>query len=139
MPRPPGLVSIGVAISVGLLITLPLETLFNVSAETDTFGLVPFIRLSEALNGGVSEARTLIGIGAICAAILFATVPRTVAAWAIPLAVGAFLITSSGSVWAKETYIASDPPCGRARRGPELDRPRNRDGQARRVPLHDRH
>lgn len=106
MPRPPGLVSIGVAISVGLLITLPLETLFNVSAETDTFGLVPFIRLSEALNGGVSEARTLIGIGAICAAILFATVPRTVAAWAIPLAVGAFLITSSGSVWAKETYIA---------------------------------
>jgi hypothetical protein len=107
MPRPPGLVSIGVAISVGLLITLPFESFFNVSAETDTFGLVPFIRLSEGLNGGATEARTLIGIGAICAAILFAAVPRTVAAWAVPLAVGAFLIASSGSVWAKETYIAN--------------------------------
>ena len=106
MPRPPGLVSVGVAISVGLLITIPFESFFNVSALNDTFGLVPFLRLSEGLNGGGLEARTLIGIGAICAAILFATVPRTAAAWAVPIAVGAFLVVSSSSVWAKETYTA---------------------------------
>jgi hypothetical protein len=107
LPRPPALVSVGVAVAVGLLITIPFESLFNVSAETDTFGLVPFIRLSEVLNGGVSESRTLIGIGAICAAILFAAVPRTAAVWAVPAAVAGFLVISSGSVFAKETYIAS--------------------------------
>ncbi len=107
MPRPPGLVAAGVAVAVGLLITLPLESLFNVSAETDTFGLVPFLRLGELLNGGVSEVRTLIGIGAICAAILFAAVPRSAALWAIPVALAAFLMLASGSVFGKETYIAS--------------------------------
>jgi hypothetical protein len=107
LPRPPALVSVGVAVAVGLLITIPFESLFNVSAEGDTFGLVPFIRLNEVLNGGVSETRTLIGIGAICAAILFAVVPRTAAVWAVPAAVAAFLMVSSGSVFAKVTYIAS--------------------------------
>jgi hypothetical protein len=107
LPRPPALVSVGVAVAVGLLITVPFESLFNVSAETDTFGIVPFIRLGEALNGGASEVRTLIGIGAICAAILFAAVPRTAALWAVPAALAGFLVLSSGSVFAKETYIAS--------------------------------
>jgi hypothetical protein len=107
LPRPPVLSSVAVAIVVGLLITLPFESLFNVSAENDTFGLVPFIRLGEVLNGGVSEVRTLIGIGAICAAILFVAVPARISLWAIPLALLAFLALSSGSVWGKTTYIAS--------------------------------
>ena len=108
MPRPAGLTAVGVAIAVGLLITIPFESLFNVSAETDTFGLVPFIRMGEVLNGGANEVRTAIGIGAICAGILFAVVSRRVALWGIPLAVAAFLTISSGSVFAKETYIASN-------------------------------
>jgi hypothetical protein len=69
--------------------------------------LVPFIRLSEVLNGGVSEARTLIGLGAICAGILFAVVPRRIALWAIPIAVGGYLVLASGSVFGKVTYIAN--------------------------------
>jgi hypothetical protein len=107
MPRPTGLLALAVALPVGLLITIPFESLFNVSAETDTFGLVPFIRLSEALNGGASETRTLIGLGAICAAALFAVVPRTIGVWAIPSALAIFLMLSSGSVFAKETYISN--------------------------------
>jgi hypothetical protein len=107
LPRPPGLVAAGVAVTVGLLITLPLESLFNVSAETDTFGLVPFLRLGERLNGGVSEVRTLVGLGAICAGILFAVLPRRIALWAIPAAVALFLVLSSASVFGKVTFIAS--------------------------------
>ncbi|MGZ4256152.1 MAG: hypothetical protein ACXVRE_00070 [Gaiellaceae bacterium] len=106
LPRPAALSAIGVAVVVGLLITIPFESLFNVSAETDTFGLVPFLRLAEVVNGGVTEVRTLIGIGAICAGVLFAALPRSVGVWAVPAVVGAFLILSSGSVFAKETYIA---------------------------------
>ena len=108
MPRPPGLVGAGVAVAVGLLITLPLESFFNVSAETDTFGLVPFLRLGERLNGGATEVRTLIGLGAICAAVLFAVVPRRIGLWGIPLALGAFLVLSSASVFGKVTYIAQN-------------------------------
>jgi hypothetical protein len=107
MPRPPGLVSSGVAVAVGLLITIPFESFLNGAAESDTFGLVPFVRLGEALNGGVTEVRTLIGLGAICAALLFAVLPRNVALWAIPTSVAVFLMLSSGSVFAKETYIAN--------------------------------
>jgi hypothetical protein len=107
LPRPPGLVAAAAAVPVGLLLTLPLESFFNVSALTDTFGFTPFIRLSEALNGGVSEARTLMGLGAIVAVLLFAVLPRTIALWTIPSALAVFLMLSSGSVFAKETYIAS--------------------------------
>jgi len=107
LPRPPALASTAVAVVAGLLITIPFGTLLNVSAETDTFGFVPFIRLAEVLNGGVPEVRTVIGIGMICAGVLFAAVPRSVAIWAVPAAVGTFLILSSGSVFGKETYIAN--------------------------------
>jgi hypothetical protein len=107
MPRPTGLLALAVVVPVGLLVTIPFESLFNVSAETDTFGLVPFIRLSEALNGGASESRTLIGLGAICAATLFAVVPRRIGLWVIPGVLAVFLMLSSGSVFAKETYIAN--------------------------------
>lgn len=107
MPRPPALVAVGAAVPVGLLITLPLESLFNGSALNDTFGFTPFIRLSEVLNGGISETRTLMGLGAICAVILFAVVPRRIGLWAIPVVLAAFLMLSSGSVFAKVTYIAN--------------------------------
>ena len=122
MPRPPGLVTAGVAISVGLLITIPFESFFNVSALNDTFGLVPFLRLSEGLNGGVSKARTLIGIGAICAAILFATVPRTVAAWAVPIAWARFWSSLRAASGRRRRTPRGRPPRGRRRS--ELDRPR---------------
>lgn len=107
LPRPPGLVAVAVLVPAALLITLPLEMLFNLSLVTDTFGLVPFYRWSGRLHGGAPEMRTLIGIGAIGAGILFAVVPRKVALWAIPLAVGIFLGLSSRSVFGNETFISN--------------------------------
>ncbi len=140
LPRPPVLTSTGIAVAVGLVITIPLESLFNVSAETDTFGLIPFLRLGEALNGGVPEARTLIGIGAICAAVLFAAPPRKVAAWAVPAAVGGFLRPLLGKrLREDELHREPDETRRRALRRPELDRSRRRQGREGRVPLHDRH
>ena len=135
MPRPPGLVSVGVAISVGLLITLPFETLFNVSAET-TPSVSCLLRLSEALNGGVSSSdadrnrRDLRGDP-------LRDGPADGRGLGDPDRRGRVPDLSSGSVWAKETYIARRP----ALRAPatELDRPRRGAAQARRVPLHDRH
>src|SRR5207302_1323410 len=107
MPRPPALVAVGAAVPVGLLITLPLESLFNGSALNDTFGFTPFIRLSEVVNGGLFEVRTLMGLGAICAVILFAVVPKRIGLWAIPGALTAFLMLSSGRAFGKVAYIAN--------------------------------
>jgi hypothetical protein len=39
--------------------------------------------------------------------LLFAVLPRTIALWTIPSALAVFLMLSSGSVFAKETYIAN--------------------------------
>jgi len=106
LPRPPALVGAAVAVSTGVLITLPLEALFGPGLDTDTFGFIPFVRLSQELNGGLSEVRTLIGLGAICAGLLFAALPRRFSIWAVPLLVAAFLTISSGSVFARVTFIS---------------------------------
>lgn len=107
LPRPTALVVVGVLVPTALLITLPLETLFTESLVTDTFGFVPFFTLTASIHGGIAGVRTLIGLGALGAGLLFAIVPRRVAWWAIPLAVGLFLGFSARSVFANEEFLAN--------------------------------
>jgi hypothetical protein len=98
LPRTPKLTAVAVLIPSALLMTLPLESLFNISIVTDTFAFLPFWRLSGHLSGGVSDVRILLGLGAAVAGVLFAAVPRRYARYAVPLALGVFLVLSSRSV-----------------------------------------
>jgi hypothetical protein len=95
VPRPIALSVAAGAIPAALLFALPLASLLNVSILSDTFGLIPVLRLSSLLSG-VSEARRVLLIGGIVAAAVFVFWPRR--AWpefVFPAAVGIFLVLSS--------------------------------------------
>lgn len=100
LPRPLLFTLPAAAIPAALLFALPLATLLNVSILSDTFGLIPFLRLSERfVPGGVAEARHFMLAGGIAAGILFVLWPRN--RWPellFPAAVAAFLVLSSYSV-----------------------------------------
>lgn len=100
-PRPVAATALAVAVPVTLLISIPLETLLNVSVVSDTFAFVPLLRLAERLPGGVAEVRTLFAIGALAAAAAFALVPARLKL-ALPVIVALFLTTSSYSVVRRE-------------------------------------
>lgn len=99
LPRPASVTAFAAFLPAALLLTLPLESLLNISILSDTFGLIPFFRFASKLSGGVNDVRIVLAAGALAAGLVFAAVPRRVAA---PLAVGAvaaFLIGSSYSVF----------------------------------------
>jgi Dolichyl-phosphate-mannose-protein mannosyltransferase len=96
LPRPGLLTAIAALVPALLFLTLPLGRLLNISILSDTFGLIPFLRLSEKLHG-VSHARTFLILGGAAAALAFAFVPRRFAA-VLPVAMGVFLVLSSYSV-----------------------------------------
>jgi hypothetical protein len=97
VPRPRALTAIAAAVPALLLLALPLGRLLNISILSDTFGLIPFLRLSEKLHG-VSDARAFLLGGGALAAVAFAFVPRRLAAVVLPVAMAAFLVLSSYSV-----------------------------------------
>ena len=97
LPRPSGTTAAAVLLPTALLLAVPLESLFNVSLRTDTFGLIPFLRISDVLDGGVHAARIVLVAGAIGAGLLFAVFPRRLMA-VIPAALAAFLLLSAYSV-----------------------------------------
>ena len=76
LPRPPVLGLVAAAVPALLLFALPLGSLLNVSIYSDTFGLIPFLRLSERIPGGIPEARHFLVVGGIAAAIAFLLWPR---------------------------------------------------------------
>jgi hypothetical protein len=100
LPRPLPLALPAAVIPAALLFALPLGALLNISILSDTFGLIPFLRLSERfVPGGVGEARHFMLAGGIAAAIVFVLWPRN--GWPellFPAAVATFLILSSYSV-----------------------------------------
>jgi hypothetical protein len=99
LPRPPGLTAVAAFVPVALLLTLPLESLLNISILSDTFGLIPFWRLATKPVGGIGDARIVLAAGALAAGIAFAAVPRRIAGPLAIAGVGAFLIGSSYSVF----------------------------------------
>jgi hypothetical protein len=101
-PRPAGLTALAAVLPVALLISIPIETLLNVSVVSDTFAFVPLLRLTERLPGGTTEVRTLLALGALVAGALFALVPGRWARFALPGVVVLFLVASSYSVVKRE-------------------------------------
>lgn len=98
LPRPSTATATAVLVPTALLLAVPLESLFNVSLRTDTFGLIPFLRLSDVLDGGIHAARIVMVAGALAAGLLFAAFPRRFMTPVIPVAVAAFLLLSAYSV-----------------------------------------
>ena len=100
LPRPLALTLVAAAVPAALLFALPLGSLLNISILSDTFGLIPFLRLSQRfVPGGVGETRHFLLAGGIAAAFAFVLWPRT--AWPkvlFPASVAAFLVLSSYSV-----------------------------------------
>jgi protein-S-isoprenylcysteine O-methyltransferase Ste14 len=100
LPRPLPLTLVAGFIPAGLLFALPLGSLLNISILSDTFGLIPFLRLSQRLvPGGIPEARHFMLAGGIAAALAFVLWPRH--GWPellFPAAVAAFLVLSSYNV-----------------------------------------
>ena len=96
-PRPARWTAVAVAVPLGLLPAIPLERVLNVSLLSDTFGLIPLMRLSTLVDGGVDAVRALVAFGAVAAALLFVLVPRRFAVTTI-VAVAAFLSMSAWSV-----------------------------------------
>jgi hypothetical protein len=99
LPRPAGLTALAVLIPVAFLLTLPYESFFTQALFNDTFGLIPFWRLSVRLAGGIAETRVLVGLGSLAAGALFVALPRRWARWALPAVVALFLALSSTSVF----------------------------------------
>jgi len=96
--RPGGATAVAVLVPTALLLTIPIEGLLNVSITSDTFAFVPLLRISGRLNGGFAEMRTLLGLGALAAGLLFVLIPRRAALVVLPVAVAVFLALSSHSV-----------------------------------------
>ena len=100
LPRPPLLTLVAAAVPAALLFALPLGSLLNISIFSDTFGLIPFLRLSQRfVPGGFGETRHFLLAGGIAAALAFILWPRH--GWPellFPASVAAFLVLSSYSV-----------------------------------------
>jgi hypothetical protein len=99
LPRPIVLTAVAAVAPAASLLTLNLKNLLNIGVLSDTFGLVPLFRLSGAVDGGVDTVRLLLLAGGCAAALSFALLPRRVAAVALPLTIGLFLIVSSFTVF----------------------------------------
>ena len=99
LPRPAALTAVAAFVPAALLLTLPLESLLNISILSDTFGLIPFWRLATRLAGGVSDVRIVLAAGALAAGIAFAALPRRIAGPLSVVGVAVFLIGSSYSVF----------------------------------------
>jgi hypothetical protein len=107
LPRPPALTAAAVLVPVAFLYALPFESLISTGAFfTDTFGIIPFWRLTTVITGGVGDARILVGAGALLAGIVFASLPRAWARFVVPAVVAGYLMLASASVFAQVTFIS---------------------------------
>jgi hypothetical protein len=98
-PRPLVLVVPAVALPALFVVALDLRGLLNISIMSDTFSLIPLLRLSDKLGGGVPTVETLTAVAAVAAALTFALVPRRIGAWALPAAVALYFVLGSYAVF----------------------------------------
>jgi len=97
-PRPLFITVVALALPAALLVTIPLVSLLNPSIYSDTFGLIPLLRLSEKLSGGAPFVKKLLIAGGVVGGLLFAFTPRRYAAPVLVAVVGVFLVMTSYSV-----------------------------------------
>ena len=99
--RPTRTTAVAVAIPVALLATIPFERLISANAVWESFALLPLMRLSSLVDGGIDAVRVLVGLGAAAAALLFVLVPQRLAmvtVGAVALFLGLSAWSASGSI-----------------------------------------
>jgi hypothetical protein len=71
--------------------------LLGLQILSDTFALIPLLRLSQLVDGGVDTVEKLVAVAVLAAAVTFVLVPTRLAPL-LPLGVAGFLVLSSYSV-----------------------------------------
>jgi hypothetical protein len=99
LPRPRVLALVAAVVPAALLLTLDLKSLLNIGILSDTFGLIPLLRLSDLIRGGIDTVEVLLWVGGLGAALAFVFLPRRVAAVALPAGVALFLVLSSYAIY----------------------------------------
>jgi len=98
LPRPPRLTAAAVIVPAALLLSLPFDSLFNLSLLADTPGLIPLMRVAVHLQDGLDGARVLLALGVLAAGLFFVLVPRRWGMLLAPIGIALFLVFSSVSV-----------------------------------------
>jgi hypothetical protein len=98
LPRPPRLTAAAVLVPAALLLSLPFESLFNLSLLGDTPGLIPLMRVAAHLKDGLEGTRVLLALGVSAAGLFFALVPRRWGTVLAPIGIALFLVFSSVTV-----------------------------------------
>jgi hypothetical protein len=106
LPRPTGVTAVALAVPAALLVAIPFERLFNVSLYSDSFALIPLFRLTQRLAGGADDVRVLLALGLVGAGVIFALVPRRLAALLVPACVIGFLLVSSVATFRGIRFLA---------------------------------
>lgn len=76
---------------------LPLRELLSIGILSDTFALIPLLRLSQILSGGVDTVVLLLTLSAAASAILFVLLPARLTAL-LPISMAAFFVLSTYAV-----------------------------------------
>jgi hypothetical protein len=90
---------VGALVPALLVMTLPFERLFNVALLADTFALIPLMRFSQIVNGGIDDLRLALAAGLTLAVVGFLAFRGRFANVLFPAAVGVFLVLSCNSVY----------------------------------------
>ena len=98
LPRPPRLTAAAVVVPAALLLSLPLESLFNLSLLGDTPGLIPLMRVAAHLKEGIDAVRVLLALGVLAAGVFFVLVSRRWGVVLAPIGIALFLVFSSVTV-----------------------------------------
>jgi hypothetical protein len=98
-PRPPWPLGAAAAAApaAAIVFALPLRELLGIQIFSDTFALIPMLRLSQLLDGGVDRVVLVLALAAIAAAAVFVLIPSRWAAL-LPLSMAAFFMLSTYAV-----------------------------------------
>jgi hypothetical protein len=126
-PRPPVLATVAALGSALLLVAIPLRSLLNLSITSDTFALIPMLRLDQL----VDDPRPFMIAGGLAAALAFLLVPRMVATIVLPAAIAVYFVVATNSVqgavadYSKNlrTLVPPDAAWVDDRIGPDADAP----------------
>jgi hypothetical protein len=92
LPRPALIASVAAVGSAALLLAIPLARFVDLTILSDTFALIPLLRLERIVSGGLDDVRSIMLLGALNAALAFLVLPRRIATVLIPVALGAYFV-----------------------------------------------
>lgn len=98
LPRPRVLTAVAAFLPALLLIALPLHKLLLPSARTDSYSLIPLIRVSNFVDS-VGTTKVLLVVGGLVTATFVVVAPRRILRPLLPAGIGLFLLLGSYAVY----------------------------------------